>query len=208
LISLFHGLERNRDLRVLDVSHNTFTPKVVQQLCVALEANTSLSRLIAEHCDIDFPQIQCLAKSLSAIKGLQHLELNGNEFTWSPRATGGYWQDVVLPEFEEHGSGWYRGGFEPEGITLLAQVMGDNHSLLSFEVKVPGISVKMPGRSFGMLCCSTPPYSEYYQSCTTSNKIETALKRNKEFYATNKKPRMQQAVCRLATLLLSKMEGT
>jgi hypothetical protein len=150
---------------------------VMKQLCSLLKQNTTLERLTAEHCDIDFGQIQCLALALPEMKGLRHLSLDGNDFTWNP----------------------LRNGYS-YGASMLAASLEDNRVLLSVEMGETG-QISFPGG----ICCTPPTYVEHL-SVAIQAKSRIVFERNKLVYRVYKRTKLQHAVIRTVTLLLNKME--
>jgi hypothetical protein len=178
LLDIVKGLEQNHVLRHLDLSHNTFTKPISEQLALSLEKNTMLKTLKLEHCKIDLDQAQYLAKSLPTIRNLQSLHMDGNEFTWKPLLEDG----------------------ESVGVNLLLEALERNKSLVDMKMGEFGMLAK-----YGMSCCTSPPYSTTLKK-DNMQKFRDLLKRNATFFENTRSLRAQQAVVRIAEVLLTKME--
>jgi hypothetical protein len=178
LLDIAKGLEENHVLRHLDLSHNTLTKPIIEQLALSLEKNTMLKTLKLEHCKIDLDLVQYLAKSLPNIRNLQSLHMDGNEFTWKPLLEDG----------------------ESVGANLLLEALERNRSLVSVEMGEFGMLSQ-----YGMACCTSPPYSTTLNKDNTE-KFRDLLERNATFFEKNRSLRAQQAVVRIAEVLLTKME--
>ncbi|CAB9527576.1 expressed unknown protein [Seminavis robusta] len=180
LVMLFQtGLSTdNKTLLQLDVSRNCFTPKVMAACCESLVASATLDILKAEHCGIDLSQIQTLSASLPDIHGLHHLHLDGNEFTWTPLVEG---------------------TVETQGSICVLAGMERNQSLWSIQMG----EYNMLTRS-SRPCCTPPTYTEH-MSLTTRFQLKNCLQRNIQLDKGKKWSQMEQAVVRLAALLLYKI---
>jgi hypothetical protein len=182
LLAIAKSLETNKVLTELDLSHNTCTTPVLEELTNSLEYNRALKRLRLEHCNINFNQIEwLLSTKFDNFKYLQHLHLDGNEFTWE-----------TLQGIEEEE--------EASGASLLLEALEKQTSLLTLEMGEFG-----KVRPFsGLCCCKSLPYS----ILLSPNKLERLvdlLKRNRRIQNEMARARAHQAIVRISKLLLSKM---
>jgi hypothetical protein len=178
LVVLFEqGLALNSSLKELDVSWNTFTPKVMQALCDALKANCTLEKLRVEHCGIDLDLVQMLSSALGGFQGIRHLSLDGNTFAWTPLING-----------------------ESDGVLSLVKGMTSNLSLWSLKVGEYG----MVG-SVSRVCCTGPTYTEHI-GLVTRYELQNFFQRNQRLHREKKWLRMKLAVVRIADFLLRKTD--
>jgi hypothetical protein len=177
LLALVRYLRQDTTLRELDLSHNTMACQVMEELVASLQENESLESLKLEHCEIDLAKALCLAQGLPSCKGLQHLSLNGNKFTWNPLHEG---QSV--------------------GATALVQAVqaGSSSFLQTLDM---GDFGHIGGAS--MVCCTSPTYKSYFDRAA----LNAYLQRNQARYRDYRRRRLQESVCKIATLLLDKTNG-
>jgi hypothetical protein len=175
LLALVRYLRQDTKLRELDLSHNPLTCQVMEELVASLQENESLESLKLEHCEIDLAQALCVAQGLPSCKGLLHLSLNGNDFTWNPLHEG---QSV--------------------GATALVQAVQAGSSSSFLQTLDMGDFGHIGGAS--MVCCSSPTYKSYFDRAA----LKATLQRNQARYRDYRQRRLQESVCRIATLLLDK----
>lgn len=132
LLAIVISLRKNHVLRHLDLSHNTLTGPIVERLIYSLKNNVTLQTLKMEHCSMHLDQAKSLAKSLSHIRYLKSLHIDGNEFAWEPVSKEG----------------------ESLGAVLLLESLERNKSLVSLRM---GESGKLA--PYSISCCTAPPYS-------------------------------------------------
>lgn len=180
LVLLFEkGLASNDSLKELDLSWNAFTPKVMRALCNGLKTNQTLEKLRVEHCGIDLDSVQILCSALGQFKGLRHLSLDGNEFTWTPLVN-----------------------MESQGVLDLVKGMKYNLSLTSMKVGEYGMVDPV-----SRVCCTGPTYTEH-MGLMTRYELQNCFERNRKLHREQKWLRSKSAVVRLAGLLLSKVAET
>ncbi|CAJ1953907.1 unnamed protein product [Cylindrotheca closterium] len=179
LLSVAKELDNNTSLKFLDLSHNVISKPVMEQLTKSLAKNTTLRSLKLEHCSIDLDLAECLASSLPEIRRLQHLYMDGNEFTWDP-----------LTEAKES-----------IGAIAIVKALEMNKSLHSLKMGEHGMFAR-----WGMACCTSPPYSTTL--CKSNlEEMDACLERNKEAWEVMKQSRYQRAIVSIAKILLSKIDS-
>jgi len=220
LVPLVQSLAKNTALRELDISHNLFCSEVMEQLCQSLKENKMLQRLVIEYCNINVEHLKCLAKALPDIKSLRYLLMDGNDFTHTPMFYGldeiatelqgqfeFVWARPMCVEsetgtFECHNP-WSKQEVEPcsLGASILAHAMDANKSLFEVNIGENGFS------PYSMSCCTTPPHTEHW-SKQARGVYKAAVDRNYKKYQEMRSTRMQQAVVRIVTLALDKMDSS
>jgi hypothetical protein len=154
LLALVRHLGQDTKLLALDLSHNTITCQVMEELVVSLQANESLTRLTLAHCDIDLAQARCLAQGIPNFPGLFHLCLNGNNFTWNPLREGHSVGATALVQAVAHDKGF-----------LQSLTMGDfGH--------IGGAS---------MVCCTSPTYKSYFDTAGLDSHLQRNQERYRDY---------------------------
>ena len=191
LSAIVRATRDDASLKKLDISHNSIRDVcVMEELCTSLKSNTCLETLKMEHCDIRLCFAEILAGALPDFKGLRNLHMDGNDFTWSPR-------HVVTNE-----QGKYVGVF-PVGPAMVVGALKHNQSL--FHVSV-GDNSHGPALRVGICCCTPPPYAPWVDA-PTSFQLSQYERRNKAVYDSLRTTKMQEAVIRLAGMLLVKAQS-
>ena len=203
LIAIVQALAQNTELRELDLSHNTFTTNVMEELCLALKLNKFLEKLVVEHCDIDLPQVQCLAEALPGIKNLRYLWMDGNTFTWTPTII---LRDVTAEEI----ASTRRYFLVPVGNAHTPYSIGANTLARAMPYNTRLLEVKMGEfrelAGFSRVCCTPPPYTEHIWRALRAE-CKGALMRNLEHYQETRWTKMQKAVITIAAILLAKIDA-
>ena len=183
LVAVFSNLQKCKSLVRLDVSHHSFTPKVVKALIRALGRDGSqLEHLITEHCDLDYEEAKRLAKALPSFRGLRSWFLNGNTFC------------SCLPrEHEDEES-----RTSSLGALALAKALKKNTSLVKLEMGSSWFSSRP--------CCTGPRYHLFLSEKRKAT-MKSFLDRNEEAYYEYRRERMCQSVVHLAILLLEKLSN-
>jgi hypothetical protein len=190
LVGVAKALRHDNTVKELDISHNTIrdSESFMKELCDSLTENSILRTLKMQHCNMKVGLVEILANALPAFKGLECLYLDANDFGLSPRC-------VVVDE-----NGFYL-DILPVGPILLVDALEHNTNLLHLNVDLVAGS---RGESWGMSCCSAPPYSPWMAPQHLA-KLEAYTRRNKEMKERIRKTKMQEAVVRLAGFMLEKM---
>jgi len=179
LLSVAKELETNNCLEFLDLSHNVITKPAMQQLAKSLAKNTTLRKLKLEHCKIDLDIVKCLANSLPEMEGLQHLHMDGNEFTSEPSTETG----------------------ESIGAVAIVEALETNKSLLSLEMGKFG---RFENLDYGICYCQPPGYNTAL--CQDNlTEMDSYLERNEATWKALKESRALEAVVGIAEILLSKL---
>ena len=81
LLKLFLALKFKPNLKRLDFSGNVITEELAEQLAIVLANSTKLETSLLGGCSLGNESVNLIAKSLSNISTLKHLDLSNNEIT-------------------------------------------------------------------------------------------------------------------------------
>ena len=209
LLELARSIRSDSSLRLLNISCNLFSPKVMEEMTTSLQQNKTLETLVMDHCNIDLEQIQCFSRNLPNMLSLRHLSLNGNPFTWYPILNGVYQNGKLIRQMsgqatadESSDDDW---ALDAIGFVLLIKAIKRQQENGGFLVSLEaGDDGNICGLSY--VCCSTPQYCTIL-SPSRNKRLRRCLQENKKAYKVFLETRQKEAVVKIAGLLLEKTQA-